>query len=67
MSAPVSDLLAELAARHPRGSWDCTEMPACVTVQTEAGARHYFGGSLSSALAQALAATTPRAEREGEE
>jgi hypothetical protein len=55
--------LAQLEARCGPATFE-DGAPTFVRVMVPHGLRHYFGGSLSSALAQALAATTPRAERE---
>jgi hypothetical protein len=58
------DLLLALRSRGFEVYVDDAELPVCITVQMPHGLRHYYGGSLTSALTQALAATTPRAERE---
>lgn len=54
------DLLLELVARFGMVSIDARDLPVCVWVQTDAGPRHWYGGSTSQALAIALSATAPR-------
>jgi hypothetical protein len=58
------DLLLALLARGPVVSIDARETPVMVRVDLPYGTRHFGGDSVSSALAQALAATTPRAAKE---
>jgi hypothetical protein len=59
-----TDLLLSLLSRGPVVSIDAREQPVMVTVQMPYGARSFGGDSVTSALAQALAATTPRAQKE---
>jgi hypothetical protein len=58
--AATTDLFLALLHRHGLLIVDTRSLPVCVTVQTEAGARHFFGPDVAGALARAFDATSPR-------
>lgn len=60
MPDPTPTDLVLAVAHGRRVLIDDLESPTCVTVHTSAGPRHFFGGSIASALERAACGLTPR-------